>query len=420
MTTMRIDGVLFVYSTVQHEVGVTKRGLGVLLVLALIVAGATLGQDLRFDNSLDTERAASRAREAVLAAIDARLVELRASQAGYVATGQDSGYWMSQVATLAGRTEADLSNLVSGASDDDTRGHYEAALLALADFNSIDDRARSYVGERQLFLASDLVFMDAPEATRRIAAAVDRARALEQQAADARVARVAWIRFAMNAVALAFLLVVSFAAVRAGSREVGSALAGPEAAGEREGAAVSTLPADPESQASPAVVVRELGLSRAGLDDAAELCADLARLINSRDLPAIVERTAKLLDAKGIVLWAADTTAGHLQPALTHGYSERVVKRLGSLDVSGDNVTSLAFRSLRPQTMNGSSEQAPGAVAVPLITTAGCVGVLAAETRSHRPGFETLALARIVAAQFSTVVQPVPSPAAPARQSAEG
>jgi hypothetical protein len=87
------------------------------------------------------------------------------------------------------------------------------------------------------------------------------------------------------------------------------------------------------SQASPAVVVRELGLSRAGLDDAAELCADLARLMDSRDLPAIVERTAKLLDAKGIVLWAADAAAGHLQPALTHGYSERVVNAR-SLDVS--------------------------------------------------------------------------------------
>jgi hypothetical protein len=86
--------------------------------------------------------------------------------------------------------------------------------------------------------------------------------------------------------------------------------------------------------------------------------------------------------------------------------------------VDGDNVTSLAFRTLRPQTMNGTNEESPGAVAVPLITTAGCVGVLAAETHRRRPGVETVALARIVAAQFSTVIQPVPTPA-PAQKGAE-
>ena len=68
-----------------------------------------------------------------------------------MATGQDPEYWMAQVGTLAGRLENELTSLIGLTPDEDTRGHYEAALLALADFNSIDDRARSYVGDRQLF-----------------------------------------------------------------------------------------------------------------------------------------------------------------------------------------------------------------------------------------------------------------------------
>ncbi len=398
-----------------------KRGLGVLLVLTLIVAGGTLGQDLRFDNALADEREASQTLDARLAAIESAVAELRAAHAGYVATGQDPEYWMAQVGTIAGRVENELTSLVSLTLDENIRGHHQAALLALADFNSIDDRARGYLGDNQLFLASDLIFMDALDATRRVTAAIGEARLLERQAADSRLASTTWLRFGVNSAALSFLLVVALVAMRSGVRGEAAATDAPESA-EAQAPGTMSAPAaalDLESDASPPVVVREVGVSRAGLDDTAELCADLARIIDSRDLPALVERTSKLLDARGIVLWAADDAGGVLQPALTHGYPERVVRRLGLLEVSADNVTSLAFRSLQPQTVNGSTEEAPGAVAVPLVTTSGCVGVLSAETRSRRPAAETLALARIVAAQFSTVIQPVASRPAPARKSAE-
>ncbi len=38
-----------------------------------------------------------------------------------------------------------------------------------------------------------------------------------------------------------------------------------------------------------------------------------------------------------------------LRPSLTHGYSDKVIAKLGVLDVAADNVTSLSFRSMRPQ-----------------------------------------------------------------------
>jgi hypothetical protein len=145
----------------------------------------------------------------------------------------------------------------------------------------------------------------------------------------------------------------------------------------------------------------------ASLPDAAELCVDLARVMDARDIPALLQRTAGVLEAKGVIVWVADSGATTLQPLLTHGYPERVVRRLGTLDVAADNVTSLAFRTLRAQTMNATPGAEAGAVAIPLVTAAGCTGVLAAEIKQHRPGPETLALARIIAAQLATIIGPL-------------
>jgi GAF domain-containing protein len=56
--------------------------------------------------------------------------------------------------------------------------------------------------------------------------------------------------------------------------------------------------------------------------------------------------------------------------------------------------------------MAGAAPGAAAAVAVPLVTSAGCNGVLSAEIRDTKPAPELLALARIVAAQFATLIGP--------------
>jgi GAF domain-containing protein len=142
------------------------------------------------------------------------------------------------------------------------------------------------------------------------------------------------------------------------------------------------------------------------LTEVAELCVDLGRVIDSRDVPSLVERASAILQAKGVVLWVADSAGAMLRPSVTHGYSEKTVSRLGPLQIDGDNVTSLAFRSMRPQTMAGSGAGASSALAVPLLTASGCVGVLAAETTTDRPAGELLPVARIIAAQFAALIAP--------------
>jgi hypothetical protein len=87
---------------------------------------------------------------------------------------------------------------------------------------------------------------------------------------------------------------------------------------------------------------------------------------------------------------------------------------MGTLPADGDNVTSLAFRTMQPQVVRGSLN-GHGALAVPLITANGCVGVLAAEVQGAKPGDVRFAVARMIAAQLSTLVGPGSiAPATPA------
>jgi hypothetical protein len=81
-----------------------------------------------------------------------------------------------------------------------------------------------------------------------------------------------------------------------------------------------------------------------------------------------------------------------------------VISRVGTLQVDGDNATSLAYRTMKPQVVSAVPPGTHGAIAVPLVTSFGCGGVLAAEVTKAKPGAETLALARMIAAQLAALV----------------
>jgi hypothetical protein len=174
------------------------------------------------------------------------------------------------------------------------------------------------------------------------------------------------------------------------------------------------VPVAPVTTPFPAVSATGASTS-ANLVAAAELCVDLARVMEASEVPALLERTATLLDARGLVIWAVDSDGARLKPALSHGYADKVLQKLRPLQIDGDNVTSLAFRSLESQSLNGASPTDPAAIAIPLITGTGCVGVMAAELRQNRPHADLLPVARILGAQFSTLLA---TPDEPVRRSA--
>jgi hypothetical protein len=251
---------------------------------------------------------------------------------------------------------------------------------------------------RERLLASDVIFGDGLDASQRLATAIAAVRAPEQaQALDAATRVTRW-RLGLTALALLVALAVAVYAGR-------SAAPAPPAPTIAE--MLRDLP--PPVKPAPVPVARPAAPSPppayAKLPEAAELCVDLARVLDSRDIPGLLERAARVLDARGCIVWIGDPGGEMLRPALTHGYPEKIVLRLGVLETTADNVTSLAFRTLRPQTISGAPGSA-GAIAVPIVTASGCTGVLSAETRDCKPAPEMIALARILAAQFATMVAP--------------
>jgi hypothetical protein len=146
----------------------------------------------------------------------------------------------------------------------------------------------------------------------------------------------------------------------------------------------------------------------------ADLCTDFARLLDSQELPALLERGARLIDASGFIVWVGDPLGRELRAALAHGYTPQALARLPAIPRDADNATAAAWREAEIQVVqtNGMS---PGALVAPLLTPVGCMGVLAAEVRHGREESESIrALARILAAQLSTLVS-VPAEPADAR-----
>lgn len=394
---------------------ISKRSVGALLGLIVLLAAGTLVQDFRFDSLLTRERASAAAIDRELASIITSIADLRAAQAGYVATGQAPAAWMTRATEAFDRVTRGLEARKAAAPNAEALVKYEGALKDVANLGSIDSRVRESITQEDRLHAGDLIFIDAQQASDAAQSELTVARAAEEQAATQRTSRLAMMRLGMNGLAIAFITIIALyfgrsLSILRNAPPASTAQMIKDLPPPVKGTATLNLSSPPPAPVVPAAppvptpagpVPRPVSLSAA-----AELCVDLARLLDGRDVPGLLERTAMLLDAKGIMIWAVDTGGALLRPSMCHGYSEKVLTRLRPLQVDADNVTSLAFRSMQAQSMSGATAADSGALAVPLITASGCVGVLAAEVRPGKPHPDLLSVARIVAAQFSTLVAP--------------
>jgi hypothetical protein len=398
---------------------ISKRSVGALLGLIVLLAAGTLVQDFRFDSLLARERANAAAIDRELASIIVSIADLRAAQAGYVATGQAPAAWMTRATEAFDRVTSGLEARKAAAPNADALAKYEASLKAVANLGSIDSRVRQSIAQEDRLHAGDLIFIDAQQAADAAQGELSVARAAEEQAATQRTGRLAMMRLGMNGLAIVFIMIIALyfgrsLSILRDAPPASTAQMIKDLPPPVKGTSTLNLSSGPSTQSATTVPAAPAITTPAGpaprpvsLSAAAELCVDLARLLDGRDVPGLLERTAMLLDAKGIMIWAVDTGGALLRPSMCHGYSEKVLTRLRPLQVDGDNVTSLAFRSMQAQSLPGATAADSGAIAVPLITGSGCVGVLAAEVRSGKPHPDLLPIARIVAAQFSTLVAPL-------------
>ena len=375
-----------------------KRPILVLLVLACLLVAGTLAQTYRFDQQHTRIQALEDTATQQLHATDLALDDVREAQAGYVAAGQGAAFWMNRFDEALTRVEGTLRERQQTTASTGALAHYDSAIEQLTALGASDRRARNYVSNGQLILASDVVYVESLEILNRMRADVTAARDTEVFASRQLLAQQTQFRQAVVGGALVFTLLVAVIAFR----KIGAIPVEAPAA-----AVVTTPPVTPPAPVSAST----------GLGDTADVCVDLARLLDGRDLPALVERAASAIGAKGLVLWVIDADRSGLRATLGHGYSERMLQRLGTLPVSADNVTSVACRTLQPQVVPSANADASGAIAVPLISSSGCVGVLAAEVRGLAAGDHHVTAARLIGAQLSAVI--TPTAAASSRAAAE-
>jgi hypothetical protein len=136
-------------------------------------------------------------------------------------------------------------------------------------------------------------------------------------------------------------------------------------------------PVAPERQPAPepdaVATARDLDLLAA-----AHICTELGRVESPGQIQALLREAARILDARGLIVWVWDALAAELKPALVHGYPDTMRSRIPGVRADADNITAAAFRSARTCAMNGS-DHSSGALVVPLLRPAACAGVLAIE-----------------------------------------
>jgi hypothetical protein len=373
------------------------RVLIVATSIAIVTAAAYFLDDL--NTQINTHRSSSDSLREQAAALTTTIAGVRAGQFAYVARGQNQDFWMAHVASLLPVVEKQATDFRSSLTSPAAQGAFEPASAALENVRTLDARVKEFVQAGTSLLAADMIFSDGLESTAtaitQVAAALnEELRARNGGAAGLYSRQLVVAGTAAGAVLLlmiALSLTESAQKLRLPEPEVTSAQALDPVRFEA-----------PLPRAKPAVTPR--------LVTTAQICGELARVAEHDQLPVLLFRATKVLDAAGIIIWIPEPSRESLCPAMSHGYDDKVIARLGRIHREANNAVAAAFRLTEVRTVSGDAST-NGAVAVPLMTSDGCVGVLSAEMKGGSEKDEcSQALAAIFAAQLATLVATPESP----------
>ncbi len=153
--------------------------------------------------------------------------------------------------------------------------------------------------------------------------------------------------------------------------------------------------------AAASTPVEALPVPEADFLAAAHLCTELGKVETPDEVQPLLREAARILDATGLIVWLWDSLAAELRPALADGFSDQVLAQLPAVTRDADNATAHAFRTAETCVIRGSNH-ASGALVVPLLTPAGCAGVLAIELQhGSEQTRSTRAVATVFAAQLA-------------------
>ena len=414
-----------------------SRGVRVLLLVLAVAAMAAAGTGLwQLEQRMAVARAGADAfeREARQAVVG--LAEWRAAQQAYVAEGQPSQAWMTKAGAIGDAIGPRLAALRTAAKSAEAQGSLESSVEAFTALLQSDARAREYAKAGQLLSASDVIFVEAAPAIDRTIIGVDTARGQEAVAHAVEIEELRqWELILLGAAAgvvlLAILLLTPLPRVAGGGADAGAdgsdgAADGDEVViprgaglqiphGGDDGIVSRAKPIDAprvEPAAVAAMTAQEAPAAQSApakgpdLDAVADLCSSLARVQDTRELPGLLERIAKALDATGVIVWMPDGPQGTLRPVLAHGYASLALSRMGIINPAADNATATAYRT-KSLVVVPADVVACGAIVAPLTSAEGCSGVMAVELREGvDPVPQVKSVAAILAAQLATMFTP--------------
>ncbi len=373
-----------------------NRGVRIgLVVLVVIALGGAAWQLWICERDRAAGQLAARKFETATRSLFAGIANLRAAQQAYVADGQDAAAWFGKATAALDAAHATLTEARGLAASPLAVQSLDATADLLGTFAKTDAQAQSLITSDQRLMASDLIYGDGAESIAACTARIDEAVARESDDLARRLERIrmteaAALGGAAGVSLIGLLLLLPGGSPRRKSEPLSITGVSP---------AATTQPPQPAPAAPPAP----------NLAAVAKLCVEFSRVGDPGALPKLVERVASILDASGLIVWMANPATGALHPVLSHGYSELALARIGELASSEDNATAEAFRTgaLRVVEASGGTN---GAIAVPLVTPAGCVGVMAAEIRNGgEKRAASQAIATIVAAQLASLASASPA-----------
>jgi hypothetical protein len=365
------------------------------IVVALLIAAGAIGGFFVFWLHQQASAADVLARQAAthIDQMIATARDISAAQDAYVAPGQPNQPWFERSAILLQQFGQDLTALRPVVASDDAAGALDDIDTRFKALVVLDEKARQNLQEEQSLLAADLIFSEGHDTVGAMVTTLRNLASAEERAARTKQAGVQQQQLtALGGISMLWILGLLLLA-RRGPRvgdpgSVNFSRITPPVAG--------SLAADP-------------GRSVATVDlaAAADVCNALARTTDSASLRDALARAATVLDARGIIVWMG--AGEELFPAVSVGYDERVVERLGPIPRSASNATAETWRTAQLRTVPGDV-MAHGAIAAPVHGVLGCIGVFAAEVRHGREADPAAqAVAVIVAAQLAGLVSAWPS-----------
>lgn len=416
----------------------------VIALLALGAAGAAAFRVFQYEHRLASAAASTRAAEYAVESAANHISEIKAAVAAYVAPGQGQDVWAARVSMLLEKLRASWGELDRAAMSAGITFTAEADIFDRLE--AAEERARHHARAGQTLMAGELIFTEVRELLDALRLDTARARDEITQRSDWQQVQIRREQALLTLGAAGVMAMAILVLVPAGRMTEANVSGAPE---HRTAPVVAAAPAHrtasaaarPATQASsgatspkPAIAggggpsapvapdatagqpPRNIPIVRVGsigpttpvppitLTEAAAVCTDLGRVSQSNEIGTLLERAGRVLSASGVIVWMASENRDELFPVVSSGYDERLFARIGSIRRDASNLTASAFRDGGARTSpKGCSSAA--ALAVPLLTPQGPIGIFSAEFRElSEVDSDRLALATIFAAQLANLL----------------